>query len=70
MADVPEATLIVTLLGADDFHEAKKQIMKVKGVRSVELYGLSGKLRVRYDSDPGKNLEIQARIKKIIETYK
>jgi hypothetical protein len=70
MADVTEATFIVTLQGADDFQQAKKQIMKVKGVRSVELYGLSGKLRVRYDSDPKKNLEIQARIRKIIETYR
>ena len=62
--------MIVTLVGVDDFQEPKKQIMKIKGVRSVELYGLSGKLRVRYDPDPLKNLAIQAQIKKVIETYR
>jgi len=70
MPEPPAATLIVTLQGVDDFHAAKKQIAKIKGVKSVELYGLSGKLRVKYDSDPKKNLSIQAQIKKVIENYR
>jgi hypothetical protein len=63
MSDPAEATMIVTLLGAHDFREAKR-------VESAEMCGLSGKLRVRYDRDPRRNLEIQAQIRKIIETYR
>jgi hypothetical protein len=70
MSEPSEAVLIVTLLSPDDFQAAKKQISKIKGVRRVELYGLSGKLRVKYDGDPKKNLAIQAKIRKVIETYR
>jgi len=70
MTEASEATMVVTLVDVDDFQLAKKQISRIKGVRSVELYDLSGKLRVRYDRDPKRNLEIQAQIKKIIETCK
>jgi len=66
MTGEPEATLIVTLSGAADFDATKKQLMKIRGVNSVELICASNKLRVRYDGDSKRNLAIKADILKVI----
>ena len=70
MVGAPEATLIVTLRHTDDFEAARREISKISGVSSVEFYSFSNKLRVRYDGDAKRNIEIQAAIKKVIARYK
>jgi hypothetical protein len=69
MNDASEATLIVTLRTTEGFLAAKKRILKIRGVRTVEMNFLTQKLRVRYCGDEEGGAKVLAEIENTIAPY-
>ena len=58
--------MTLTLPGSADFETTRKELMRIKGVNSVELNIPSHKVRVRYDGHVQRNEKIQTEIKRIL----
>ena len=58
--------MTLTLRGNADFEATRKELMRIKGVNSVELNIPSNKVRVRYDGAVLRNEKIRTEIKRIL----
>ncbi len=69
MPEPSQSTLVVTLRDTAGFEATKKRIMKVDGVRTVELNYMSFKLRVLYVEGADQDSETLSRIRSAIADH-